>query len=101
MSRKGAAQALAKIATCNMGVDHFLFHPLALPNTAGLRFALVVPPIVTQDRADPSDIMRSRYTGPTWRRKLRRLFYEIRPAGRMLGALLFRGGRVIKAPFQP
>ena len=101
ISRKGAAQALDRIAACNLGVDHFLFHPLNLPNTAGLRFALIVPPVVTQDRADPSDIIRSRYTGAAWRRKARWLFYELRPAGTMLRALLLRGARVIKVPFQP
>ena len=99
ISAEGARAALERVAACDVGVDHFLFYPRPRRGTAGLRFALVVPPIASQDRAIGSDIAPVRYGRRDGWQRLRRGLYEAAQAPGMVRALL-GGARVVKTSFQ-
>ena len=100
LSREGARHALSRIGQSDVAVDHFLFYPLDRTGNCGLPFAYVEPSIAIQDRGLQSNIASARYADSAWSRKLRRLGYEAAPAGTMISALLFKGARVIKPPYQ-
>ncbi|SHI53798.1 glycosyltransferase family 25 protein [Wenxinia saemankumensis] len=98
ISAAGARQALARVSACNTGVDHFLFYPRPRRGGAGLRQALMVPPLAVQDRALASDIKGRRYGARDRLQRLRRGLYEGAQAGGLLRALA-SGARVVKAPY--
>ncbi len=100
LSREGARHALSRIGQSDVAVDHFLFYPLDRTGCCGLPFAYVEPSIAIQDRGLQSNISSARYADSAWSRKLRRLGYEAAPASAMISALLFKGARITKPPFQ-
>lgn len=100
MTRRGAQKALEGLATCNVGVDHYLFYPIPRRGGASLPFAMIEPALALQDRSISSNIALHRHEGSTWLRRLLRLPYEVAPAGHMAAHYLFQGARVIRAPFR-
>lgn len=99
LTRKGADAALSRLKQIDVGVDHYLFYPIARKGCLGVPFAIVDPAIVIQDRQIGSNISQSRYVDGKWRRMLRRTAYEAAPVPHMIWNLV-KGARVRKVPFK-
>ncbi len=99
LSRSGAETALRNLRDCDVGVDHYLFYPIPRKGCAGIRFGMVEPAILIQDRNLKSDITNARYEDRTATRRIKRVFYEVSPAPYMMRKLL-SGARFMKTPFQ-